>query len=221
MRRRTTTGEGTAGRLPEGVRHLPLQLDRAAQQSLVEEIRAVVARAPLFAPAMPKTGKEMSVRMTNCGPLGWVTDKDRGYRYQAEHPVTGEPWPPIPDSLLRLWDEVGGYRAPPEACLVNFYSDTARMGQHQDRDEEDFDAPIVSVSLGDDCLFRVGGPKRADPTVSIRLASGDVIVLSGPFAARPSRCRPHLPRHVDTAFEWRTHKPDAQARDTALTFKAS
>jgi alkylated DNA repair protein (DNA oxidative demethylase) len=166
--------------LPDGVRHLSLYLDRAAQAALVDEIRTVVAQAPLFTPAMPKTGKEMSVRMTNCGTLGWVTDRERGYRYQATHPVTGKPWPPIPDSLVALWHEVGSYSAPPEACLVNFYAATAKMGLHQDRDEEDFDAPIVSVSLGDDCLFRVGGTTRKDPTVSIRLRSGDVIVLSGP-----------------------------------------
>lgn len=166
--------------LPDGVRHLPAYLDRTARATLVDEIRAVVAQAPLFTPVMPKTGKEMSVRMTNCGPLGWVTDRERGYRYQATHPVTGEPWPPIPDSLVKLWHEAGGCDAPPEACLVNFYAATAKMGLHQDRDEEDFDAPIVSVSLGDDCLFRVGGTARKDPTASIRLQSGDVIVLSGP-----------------------------------------
>lgn len=166
--------------LPDGVRHLPAYLDRTAQATLVDEIRAVVAQAPLFTPAMPKTGKEMSVHMTNCGALGWVTDRERGYRYQATHPVTGESWPPIPDSLVKLWHEAGGYDAPPEACLVNFYAATAKMGLHQDRDEEDFDAPIVSVSLGDDCLFRVGGTARKDPTVSIRLQSGDVIVLLGP-----------------------------------------
>jgi len=120
------------------------------------------------------------VRMTNCGPLGWVTDKDRGYRYQPVHPETGNPWPPMPAQLLRLWDDVTGHEAAPEACLVNYYSAEAKMGLHQDRDEKDFDAPIVSVSLGDDCLFRVGGTKRADPTVSMRLASGDVVVLSGP-----------------------------------------
>ena len=112
--------------LPKGVRHMPGYLAHAAQQALVEEIRDVVQRAPLYTPAMPRTGKEMSVRMTNCGSLGWVTDKERGYRYQPTHPVTGEPWPPIPESLLRLWREVAGYPHPPQACLVNFYSDTRR-----------------------------------------------------------------------------------------------
>ena len=165
--------------LPPGIRYLPGHFDRVAQAALVEDIRRIVEAAPLYTPAMPKTGKEMSVRMTNCGHLGWVTDKERGYRYQAAHPVTGEPWPPIPDVLLDLWREVADHPQPPQACLVNFYSEKAKMGQHQDRDESDFSAPVVSVSLGDDCLFRVGGARRADPTRSFRLGSGDVVVLGG------------------------------------------
>ena len=165
--------------LPKGVRHMPGFLPRPAQETLVEAVRTVVQEAPLYVPAMPRTGKEMSVRMTNCGTLGWVTDKERGYRYQATHPVTGMPWPPIPESLLALWREVSGYPHPPEACLVNFYTADAKMGLHQDRDEQEFDAPVVSISLGDDCLFRVGQPKRDGKTVSFRLKSGDVVVLGG------------------------------------------
>jgi DNA oxidative demethylase len=139
----------------------------------------VVAQAPLFTPAMPKTGVEMSVRMTNCGALGWVTDKANGYRYQATHPVTGEPWPQIPVVLMALWEQYAGYSEPAEACLVNFYDADAKMGLHQDRDENDFDAPVLSVSLGDACLFRVGSTKRTDKTVSFRLESGDVVVIGG------------------------------------------
>ncbi|TIW15694.1 MAG: alpha-ketoglutarate-dependent dioxygenase AlkB, partial [Mesorhizobium sp.] len=165
--------------LPKGVRHMPGYIARHAQEALVEEIRRVVQAAPLYVPAMPRTGKEMSVRMTNCGALGWVTDKERGYRYQPTHPVTGEPWPPIPDALLQLWREVSAYPHPPEACLVNFYAADARMGLHQDRDEQDFDAPVVSVSLGDDCLFRIGQNTREAGTKSFRLKSGDVVVLGG------------------------------------------
>ncbi len=165
--------------LPKGVRHIPGHLDRAAQEALVEDVRAVVQSAPLFIPAMPRTGKEMSVRMTNCGALGWVTDKERGYRYQPTHPVTGNPWPPVPDALLRLWETVSGYPHPPEACLVNFYASTAKMGLHQDRDESELTAPVVSVSLGDECLFRVGGTGRGERTVSFRLKSGDVVILGG------------------------------------------
>ncbi|MET0747260.1 MAG: alpha-ketoglutarate-dependent dioxygenase AlkB [Rhizobium sp.] len=165
--------------LSNGIRHLPGYLDRPAQEALVEQIRAVVSEAPLFVPAMPGTGKPMSVRMTNCGPLGWVTDKQRGYRYQATHPVTGNPWPPIPASLLALWANISGYEKPPEACLVNFYSDDAKMGLHQDKDEQELGAPVVSISLGNTCLFRVGGNARTDKTSSMKLASGDIIILGG------------------------------------------
>jgi alkylated DNA repair protein (DNA oxidative demethylase) len=128
---------------------------------------------------MPRTGKPMSVRMTNCGPLGWVTTKEEGYRYQAMHPETGEAWPNIPQRLLTLWENFSNYSKPPQACLVNFYEASAKMGLHQDRDEEDFDAPVLSVSLGDTCLFRIGGENRKDPTKSFKLASGDVMLLTG------------------------------------------
>ncbi len=165
--------------LPRGVRHIPGYLDRKSQQALVEAIRAVVAEAPLYTPEMPRTGKPMSVRMTNCGSLGWVTDRTGGYRYQAHHPATGRPWPPIPASLLSLWEEVSAYAHEPQACLVNFYDENAKMGLHQDRDEEALDAPVVSVSLGDACLFRVGETVRGGRTTSFRLHSGDVVVLGG------------------------------------------
>lgn len=165
--------------LAPGLRYFPDHFDRAAQDALVAAIRQVVAEAPLFVPRMPKTGKPMSVRMTNCGPLGWVTDKDNGYRYQSTHPETGRPWPAIPDALLALWETVAGFDKPPEACLVNFYEPDAKMGLHQDRDETEFGAPVVSISLGDQCLFRVGGVSRNDPTRSFRLSSGDVFVFGG------------------------------------------
>lgn len=165
--------------LPEGLRYFPDFIDRGGQEQLVASIREIVAEAPLFVPAMPGTGKEMSVRMTNCGPLGWVTDKQRGYRYQPTHPVTGKPWPPIPAKLLDIWNRVAGSDKQPEACLVNFYDDSARMGLHQDRDEKDFGAPVVSISLGNACLFRIGGTNRKDPTMSMKLTSGDVFVIGG------------------------------------------
>lgn len=128
---------------------------------------------------MPGTGKPMSVKMTNCGALGWMTDKERGYRYQPTHPFTGKPWPPIPVELIDLWQSLAGYPKPPEACLVNFYSDDAKMGLHQDRDENDLQAPVLSISLGNTCLFRVGGLDRKDGTGSFRLSSGDVVILGG------------------------------------------
>lgn len=166
--------------LPEGIRHLPHYLVRAEQEALVADIRAVVAKAPLFIPQMPRTGQPMSVRMTNCGPLGWVTDKEKGYRYQATHPETGTPWPAMPDRLIALWHSLTGLAYRPEACLVNFYSDEAKMGLHQDRDEAEFSAPVLSISLGNSCLFRIGGPGRRDKTQSFRLDSGDIVLIGGP-----------------------------------------
>lgn len=166
-------------RSPDGLILRPGHLNGAAQQALVETLRAALADAPLFTPTMPRTGKPFSVRMTNLGPLGWVSDRDGGYRYQATHPETARPWPRMPDVLLRAWGEIGGYDLPPEACLVNWYAPGTRMGLHQDRDEQDFGAPVVSLSLGDAALFRIGGLKRADPTRSFRLASGDAMALAG------------------------------------------
>jgi alkylated DNA repair protein (DNA oxidative demethylase) len=159
-----------------GFRFVPGYLDRATQEAALAALRDVLACAPLYTPRMPKTGKPMSVRMTNCGPLGWITD-ERGYRYQPTHPETGEAWPPIPDILVKAWEELSGYPRPPESCLVNYYGPTAKMGLHQDRDEQDFAAPVVSLSLGDTCLFRIGGTSRNDPTRSFRLASGDAVIL--------------------------------------------
>ena len=164
--------------LQPGVRFWPGFFGRAAQEELVEAIRAVVAEAPLYRPAMPRTGKPFSVRMTNCGPLGWVSDR-AGYRYQPDHPETGAPWPAIPPVLLQLWNEVSGSPMPPEACLVNFYDKSAKLGLHKDKDEADLAAPVLSVSLGDEALFRLGGLERSDPTRSFRLKSGDVLVLGG------------------------------------------
>jgi alkylated DNA repair protein (DNA oxidative demethylase) len=127
---------------------------------------------------MPKTGQPFTVRMTNCGPLGWVSD-ETGYRYQPNHPMTGAPWPPMPAPVCAAWRALADYPHEPEACLINVYAPTARMGLHQDRDEEDFAAPVVSLSLGETCLFRLGGTARNAPTRSFRLASGDALVLGG------------------------------------------
>ncbi len=156
----------------------PGYLDPGRQARLLDALLAALADAPLFTPTMPQTGKPFSVRMTNFGPLGWVSDRD-GYRYQPAHPETGRAWPPIPEMLLQAWREIGGYPHPPEACLVNWYGPGARMGLHQDRDERDLRAPVVSLSLGDTALFRIGGLKRSDPTRSFRLASGDAMALAG------------------------------------------
>lgn len=163
--------------LPEGFIWLQSYLDVGSQRRLLADITEVIRQAPLFTPEMPRTGKPMSVGMTNCGPLGWVTDKARGYRYQAAHPVTGQPWPEMPGSLLELWGALANYPAGPEACLVNFYAASARMGSHQDRDEATFEAPVISVSLGDDAIFHVGGTERRGSKARMTLRSGDVVVL--------------------------------------------
>ena len=161
----------------QGFRLFPAALDEAAQSALLGEVLAATDEAPLFSPVTPG-GRPMSVRMTNLGPLGWTTDA-QGYRYEPRHPITGRPWPPIPPALLRLWDRLTGAPAPPDACLVNVYDAGARMGLHQDRDEVDFAFPVLSVSLGDTAVFRLGGPRRGDPSRTLRLASGDVCLLSG------------------------------------------
>ena len=163
-----------------GCQYYPGFLDRNAQLRLAAALRMLSVEAPFFASTMPRTGKPFSVRMTNLGSLGWVSDRAGGYRYQATHPETGRPWPPIPDAVLAVWRAVADYPQDPEACLVNYYGTGARMGLHQDRDEEDLTAPVVSISLGDACRFRIGETTRGGPTRSLKLASGDVIVLGGP-----------------------------------------
>lgn len=164
---------------PSAVRLVPEFLDRETQERLVDELRGILRAAPLFTPSMPRSGKPFSVKMSNCGPLGWVSDQLAGYRYQAMHPVTREPWPSMPQAVLAAWEALSGYPHPPEACLINWYQPGARMGLHQDKDEQELDAPVVSLSLGDSAIFRVGGTKRTDPTHSFRLSSGDAVVLGG------------------------------------------
>ncbi|MEX2199882.1 MAG: alpha-ketoglutarate-dependent dioxygenase AlkB [Dongiaceae bacterium] len=161
-----------------GLRLLSGFFDPTAQRILLAEIAATIGAAPPYRPTMPKSGQAMSVRMTNAGTLGWLTDR-AGYRYQATHPETGNPWPPIPPMALALWRAQANYPADPEACLVNLYDASARMGLHRDADEDAKDAPVVSISLGDTALFRIGGTQRSDPTRSLRLTSGDVVILAG------------------------------------------
>jgi DNA oxidative demethylase len=149
----------------------------ADQQALVRAVLRRAAAAPFYRPVTPG-GKVMSVEMTNFGSLGWVTDA-RGYRYDDVHPRTGAPWPSIPGRLLVAWRALADAARPPDACLVNLYRAGARMGMHQDRDEEDYSAPVMSVSLGDTAVFRLGGVERRGPTRSFSLTSGDVCLLSG------------------------------------------
>ena len=160
------------------MRVLPGLLSAAEQRHLLDEVRAIVAEAPLYSPVMPRSGSPYSVRMTNCGPLGWLSDR-AGYRYVPTHPLTGLPWPALPESVLALWRGATSVAYPPEACLINYYGPEARLGLHRDEDEEAKEAPILSLSLGDTALFRLGGPERKSPTRSLRLSSGDAIVLEG------------------------------------------
>ncbi|MEP2782507.1 MAG: alpha-ketoglutarate-dependent dioxygenase AlkB [Pseudoruegeria sp.] len=146
------------------------------QLQILDDLRRIQKKAPLYSPQTP-TGKPMSVRMTSAGRLGWISDA-KGYRYAAHHP-SGVPWPDIPGSILQIWKAIGAAEAEPECCLVNFYGEGARMGMHQDRDEADFRWPVVSVSLGDDGLFRVGSTERSGATESLWLSSGDVVVMGG------------------------------------------
>jgi alkylated DNA repair protein (DNA oxidative demethylase) len=169
-----------AGFVPlSGFRLLPGFLDAARQTDLIAQVQAVLEAALPYHAAMPKTGQKMSVAMSNAGALGWYSDKDAGYRYVAQHPDTGRPWPAIPQIALEVWRSVVPEAPAPEACLINLYRDSAKMGLHQDRDEADFSVPVVSISLGDAALFRLGGTRRKDSTRSFRLASGDVLVLGG------------------------------------------
>ena len=163
----------------DGVFLWPVAFDAAAQNNLISEVLSRVNDAPVYRPAMPKSGKLFSVEETNFGPLGWVSDIS-GYRYQPVHPVTKRAWPAIPQTLLDLWNATTGYGAPPQCCLVNLYRGAAKMGLHQDKDEAATEAPVLSVSLGDDALFRIGGPTRGGPTKSVWLHSGDVLVFGGP-----------------------------------------
>jgi alkylated DNA repair protein (DNA oxidative demethylase) len=169
----------TALNLAPGVTLWRERLDRVAQAALVADVLARAEAAPFYKPAMPKSGTPFSVEETNFGALGWLSDRD-GYRYVAQHPQTGEAWPAIPGALLNLWAEFSGYSAPPECCLVNLYRGRAKMGLHQDRDERALDAPVLSVSLGDDAVFRFGGTARKGATQSITLSSGDVLLFGGP-----------------------------------------
>lgn len=162
--------------MANGFELYPGALTRAEQEALAAEVFAAAEHAPFWRPVVPG-GKTMSVRMAGFGPLSWVSDRS-GYRYEAAHPETGRPWPPIPPILVALWRRYAP--GAPDACLANLYRDGAKMGLHQDRDEADFSAPVLSVSLGDTAVFRIGGTTRGGPTRTVRLASGDVCLLAGP-----------------------------------------
>ena len=165
---------------PEGFAHFPFYFSAQEQAALIASVKAATETAPFYQPTMPRTGAPLSVVMSNFGSLGWVTDKDGGYRYEAVHPKTGAPWPPLPDLLADLWRNVTDWPDLPEACLINWYREGAKMGMHVDSDELAVNAPIVSISLGDPAMFRIGGTSRGGPTHGIKVMSGDVVVMAGP-----------------------------------------
>jgi alkylated DNA repair protein (DNA oxidative demethylase) len=162
----------------DGFRSHPDALTRAEQVSLANAVMAAAEDAPFVQPITP-SGKPMSVRMTGFGPLSWITDA-RGYRYEPRHPATGQPWPAMPPVLLDLWRRLCPGAPEPDACLVNLYREGAKMGLHQDKDEQDFSVPVLSLSLGDTAVFRLGGTSRSGPTTALKLRSGDVCILAGP-----------------------------------------
>jgi alkylated DNA repair protein (DNA oxidative demethylase) len=162
----------------DGFQIHPGALDRAQQADLAAAVLSAAEEAPFWRPVTPG-GKTMSVLMTGMGPLSWVSDRS-GYRYADRHPGTGRPWPAMPTALRVLWARFAPDAPEPDACLANLYRDGARMGLHQDRDEADFSAPVLSVSLGDTAVFRIGGTTRGGATRSVKLASGDVCLLTGP-----------------------------------------
>jgi len=159
---------------------------KPVEVDLLADLRDIVEQAP-FRHMVTPGGHQMSVAMTNCGGLGWVTDRT-GYRYDADDPETGKPWPAMPPSFRELAEQAadhagfGGFS--PDACLINRYQPGARMSLHQDKDEEDFGAPIVSVSLGLPAVFLFGGLRRADTRRRVPLAHGDVVVWGGPARLR-------------------------------------
>jgi alkylated DNA repair protein (DNA oxidative demethylase) len=160
------------------MRHLAGFLSPEEQAALLDDIRSVVRAAPLHLQTLPSTGQPFAVRTSNCGPLGWISDA-AGYRYQPNHPVSGRPWPAFPASVLALWGRAAGVAYDPESCLINFYTASGRLGLHIDSTEQARSAPIVSLSLGDTAIFRLGRARRDDPTDRIEIASGDLLVLEG------------------------------------------
>ena len=166
----------TADAVIRGMRLYRGWLDGDAQGAMLADLRALIAAAPLFSP-LTAWGKPMSVRMTSAGRFGWYSDR-KGYRYIDRHP-SGSDWPPIPERVLAIWRAISGATRDPECCLLNWYGPGARMGLHQDRDEADLSQPVMSVSLGDDGLFRAGNLARGGETESLWLRSGDVLVMGG------------------------------------------
>lgn len=182
--------------LPEGAALFRGRLPPAEQRAILDDVARIMNEAPPFRPQMP-TGPYMINSLTNCGPLGWVSDK-KGYRYESTHPVTGRPWPAIPQRVLDCARDLAAFE--PDACLVNIYEAAGKLSLHRDHDEADFKWPIVSFSFGNDAEFLLGGMKRSDRTMALTLHSGDVLVLGG-----ESRLRYHGVRRIRAGTSPITH----------------
>jgi alkylated DNA repair protein (DNA oxidative demethylase) len=163
----------------QGLDYFPNYLSKEQIDILRRDINFTLMNAPLFKPTMPKTGRELSVKMSNMGDIGWVSDKIGGYRYQSYHPDTKQKWPKISNCILDIWREVTNLKISPDCCLINYYDSKSKMGLHVDNDEKDFSHPVLSISIGNSALFRFGGLKRSDKTRSIKLNNGDVLMMSG------------------------------------------
>jgi alkylated DNA repair protein (DNA oxidative demethylase) len=187
--------------LPDGMALFRNAVPHEAQARILDAIQSVMREAPVFRPLMP-TGTRMVNSLTNCGTWGWFSDR-RGYRYERLHPDTGKPWPVIPETLLEL--AVGaaaraGYAFAPDACLVNVYDASGKLGSHRDSDEVDFSQPIVSLSLGNHADFFFGGLDRGGRTTTLTLESGDILVFGG-----ASRLRYHGVRRIRKGTSAITH----------------
>ncbi len=202
-------------KLPEGASLFRGRLSAAEQLAILDDVAAVIEEAPPFRPQMPAGPYKINT-LTNCGPLGWMSDK-RGYRYEATHPQTGKPWPQIPSAVLAVAKQAAadtGYAFEPDACLVNIYAADGRLSLHRDYDEADFAWPIVSLSFGNDADFQLGGPARSGPTTTFTLNSGDVFVLAG-----PSRLRYHGVKHIRPGTSPITHKALPEGGRINLTLR--
>lgn len=167
-------------KISEGLDYFPNYVSDEQMHTILQDIDEALVQAPLFQPTMPRTGKKLSVKISNMGHLGWVCDIMGGYRYQPYHPITYQPWPCISDSILDIWHRITHLTLAPDCCLINDYDLDAKMGLHVDKDEKDFSYPVVSISIGNSALFRFGGVHRSDKTQSITLHHGDVLIMSGP-----------------------------------------
>lgn len=163
----------------DGIDYFPNYVGNNVINSILKRIDDIQDKTPFFKPVMPNSNKEFSVKITNFGKYGWVSDKKNGYHYRQDHPISKQRWTPIPEEILDIWHALSKKDLEPDCCLVNHYNLKAKMGLHIDNDEKDFSYPVLSISIGASALFRIGGLKRSDKTKSLKLHHGDVLIMSG------------------------------------------